>query len=474
MTTNLYIGYPDIPFRATATETGTSEFSGQLGLLEFGGKAQIYRLYYSLYGRNDILYDLGSGVTQSANYLALGRAKLLKQSGVASVALRGGSVSYTLPSSSNLKINLDAGQRVTADGSMNVSDWNDTTILFTQSTGANKPVWQALDSNGNRSLLFDGTNDNFTSASLLSDIITNSAYTVFAVVKPQAKATDNSIISDANGFFRFGYGNADNKFFIHNDAGSGGVRSLSTVAAVDQVHIVEARHESGNLYCSVNGGAESAVASGNTVNLTGYLEVGTAAGGNPYKGYIYKILVYNTVLSSGDRSNIRTLLANEWTDTPIYVTNSLQSATLPGPNAEDYMTKFSASTAYRYWRLSFDSGLTSSKRPVSKAFFGTLFDFGRDPEVPVTITKGGDATKDVYQPLRFSLTWQGISNTLRQSFESKIGKYIGEHTYFLYQDSYDYALGGHDPLYCRIENYTVTPEEAQMNAITVDFEEVYR
>lgn len=157
----------------------------------------------------------------------------------------------------------------------------------------------------------------------------------------------------------------------------------------------------------------------------------------------------------------------------VYTNASFASATLTGTNSEDFITTFATSTAYRYWRFRADSGATSSYKPLSKIFFGTLFDLGRDPLHDRTITPTLIEDKTARPLLTFSFNYQGITDTKRQSFETYIGKYAGEHTYFVYGTSYSYILGGYNPIYCRIVSYVFTPTAAlNDNNLTIVFEEM--
>jgi hypothetical protein len=74
----------------------------------------------------------------------------------------------------------------------------------------------------------------------------------------------------------------------------------STAAALNVNHVIVWKHTGGNLSCSVDGGTEVTVASGNTANMTGgfYLARLTSAG---FDGKFLELYVWNTVPSSGDQ-----------------------------------------------------------------------------------------------------------------------------------------------------------------------------
>jgi hypothetical protein len=76
-------------------------------------------------------------------------------------------------------------------------------------------------------------------------------------------------------------------------------QSISTGVAV----VVTWRHEGGNLYISINGGAETSVASGNTADLTSKLVLGRATGGY-LDGKCFEFATWSTVPSSGTRATL--------------------------------------------------------------------------------------------------------------------------------------------------------------------------
>lgn len=157
----------------------------------------------------------------------------------------------------------------------------------------------------------------------------------------------------------------------------------------------------------------------------------------------------------------------------VYNNASFASATLTGTNSEDFFITFATSTAYRYWRFRADSGATNSYKPLSKIYFGTLFDIGRDPTYPTIRTLNGVEDKTARQLLTFEFNYEGITDAIKQSFETYIGKYSGEHTYFIYDSSNTYVLGGYNPFYCRILSYSFnTTATINSNTLNIIFEEV--
>lgn len=158
----------------------------------------------------------------------------------------------------------------------------------------------------------------------------------------------------------------------------------------------------------------------------------------------------------------------------VYTNASFASATLTGTNSEDFFITFATSTAYRYWRFRADSGATDSYKPLSKIYFGTLFDLGRDPIYPVIRTLNSVEDKTARQLITFEFNYDGITDAKKESFETYIGRFSGEHTYFIYDSSNTYVLGGYNPVYCRILSYSFnTTATINNNTLSIIFEEVF-
>ena len=94
----------------------------------------------------------------------------------------------------NLGLWLESGWGITRDGSNAVSAWLDRSANaynFTQSTGANQPVWTESEFGGNAGLIFDGTNDSLE-VSVSNPFSSSQSFSYFAVHKSQANNNDNN------------------------------------------------------------------------------------------------------------------------------------------------------------------------------------------------------------------------------------------------------------------------------------------
>lgn len=88
MTTNLLIGFPDIPAAATTTTSHTLETNYGVSNLFGDGRSALCRASTATIGDHIFTFDLGASVTKSANFLIVGRADLLQAGGITSLVLR--------------------------------------------------------------------------------------------------------------------------------------------------------------------------------------------------------------------------------------------------------------------------------------------------------------------------------------------------------------------------------------------------
>ena len=152
-------------------------------------------------------------------------------------------------------------------------------------------------------------------------------------------------------------------------------------------------------------------------------------------------------------------------------TVTLSSITLDGGQDRDYLTTFNETSAYRYWLVEMDSS-GDTKRPVSKLYFGTLFDIGRDPQFSRSVSSDkGD--KSIYEKDKMSLSYNGVSTTKRQDFESKIGDYSDANDVILYANSYTAVLAGKSLISCAITDYSFEARGAKQNDLRIELEESY-
>jgi hypothetical protein len=148
--------------------------------------------------------------------------------------------------------------------------------------------------------------------------------------------------------------------------------------------------------------------------------------------------------------------------------NPVTSANLVGPRSEDYIGTFTATSAYRYWRLRFTrTGGGSLAYDLSKAFFGTSFDFGRNPlwESPFKRRASAPGQRDARYSIQ--LAYGGITNAKLADFEEYIGIYADFSPVVLFTTDVNELLDSQGVLLMMVEDMEVKPVSHNNNAITL-------
>lgn len=160
---------------------------------------------------------------------------------------------------------------------------------------------------------------------------------------------------------------------------------------------------------------------------------------------------------------------------------TLSSLTLVGQNSADYYETFTASSSYRYFRVTYTATGSAKFYTHNKLFFGSYFDFGREPSyldssIIATDTNafrmsGGFIQRSKNKPniRKIELEWKFLTDAMVEDFESKIGnKY---HHCFIATDSDHEVLNNNKLIYCEVTNYQVNKVKEDLNILSVDFEE---
>lgn len=188
---------------------------------------------------------------------------------------------------------------------------------LTQTTDANQPQiisnGAILSIDGQASLSFDGTND-FLSGIAMSNYITNSTFTSFALAYIDTITTNNidtwtndAIFSNTDGFIGAHLKRNPNRYFIYNyDTNDD---NASTDINTDQEYIFHMRHESGVLYGNINNDSEISVNSGNTGGIASTMSVGRATT-SPFTDLNIKELIFWNTAQTGNISGIRSHINN--------------------------------------------------------------------------------------------------------------------------------------------------------------------
>lgn len=481
--TSFLIGYPDIPQAATTITKSHTEDSSfpQVNTIS-GGRGLWHQVSTATADDTYVEYDLGAATTKSSAYLAIQRANLARKRYANKIKLTGSSASAFTPTSiAGCKLWLDATRGITKDGSNLVSQWDDQSGQGNHATqsGSNRPTWVAPTSgiNGNAYINFASASTKYMVANAAASPFTGSDK-AFTVSTAYRKTTN----SGTQNYFVFGRSSSttpvhqlyDNgsayAFFRRDDASSSANSSGGTVNT--STHVVTVVFSGTALSLWVDGTLTINNAAANvgtmTLNTVGIGAWSTTSALQPFNGDICEMVLHDTALGTSDRQALEEYLAAKWTRTAQVSDTAFDTATLRGPRAEDYISAFSASTAYRYWWLQYGAS-AASKYPRSKDYFGSWFDFGREPIYPAEQSRVGNANQREAAYM-FDLTWVGISNTLVASFIDSIAKYKDINPVVLY-DSADAVLNGHRTMHAWVREIEITADVYNQNTVRVRFEE---
>ena len=450
-------------FRVKAA--GRTRFECYFGLAAFasgpGGSFNLGTVTCSnLNGGTCTITNLGEGwyqctITGTAGASGAGRLDFY-------LANAAGSTNYTGDGASG--VYFDALQISRASAS--------TAYVKTQAARVTKGV------NGRHALFFDGTDDFLTLSGTLDTYVANNAYTVFLAVRPREIGTSVATVNQNDALFQDTAGNVgiylkqSNSVYSYNNDGA--ADSVNTTLTLNDVSIIEARHESGSIYLSVNGGTEVSTASGNTSSLASACQIAkNSLGGTPYAAMeLCALIVLDQAAGSSVRADVRHYLDKRFRTAPVAYEFNLDNATLLGVEAEHWAQKVTLSTARAHWWLHFGTS-QAAKFAMEKALFGQFFDFDRDP---LWIRKIGGArehsTSSRRAPRQFELQWTAVTNAKRNEFISNVGTRKGEQPILLYTDTYDWPLANSKALVCKIVSYEFTPRVLKQNNFRLVVEEL--
>lgn len=176
-------------------------------------------------------------------------------------------------------------------------------VEFYQSTAASRSILTTM--NGKQALLFDGVDDTMTATATLGNIFAAGAKTVIGVVQLRSVSTGTpQIILRTSNLYWYFTENGAGLLGVHNYDGS--VDSVySAAVAVNKTYVLISTQEGGYLTLLTNGVASTPVASGNTLDVSGTLELGNDPDSSyPWVGTIQRLTTFNKVLSPYARDRI--------------------------------------------------------------------------------------------------------------------------------------------------------------------------
>lgn len=164
------------------------------------------------------------------------------------------------------------------------------------------------------------TNDAGSANVALSSLITNSAFTILISFVVEAASANNvnpyenhCLLSDhPSAFMGLFYKNTGSQIVLQAYNWDGTADVVEQNISLNTAHVAMFRHSAGNIYLSVDGGAEVSVASGNTTTLTGNPQLGFVPGAFPHEGHIGEVLYYNVALAAPDLQDAVDYMTAKW------------------------------------------------------------------------------------------------------------------------------------------------------------------
>lgn len=494
----IYISYPHIPSDALVrTSSSTFDSTYALGNLVNGERYLRGKLAAAQTTPLRIDYDLGTiastDTTASASHFIMARSDRAITDNVDRIVVKQCSESAFGPTEAAQPTAWWKANRstISIDGSRliaSVSDLSGNGYTLT-GTGATKPTLTTAANgiNGNMVMSFGGAHY-LTGTATLANLFSAGAKTVLAVLYMDSfnNGGQDRFFVDSNDKLRFidAYTGGQNVTWWLNYDGSYDTAAL-TGLSTSTAYVFSFKHSGGYITAYKNGVAGTPVASGDTTDLSGTINFGGKSGASYFNGDIGEFICFNTALSDADRQAWEAYLTAEWITTPVYNNADLSASTLYGPSSSDLITTFTATTATRHYWVDLDSNEASSSYEHSKHYLGATLDLGVGPsslsiekvfgETKATTTSGALEMIRLDEPkIRISLEWQGVSDTLANTFEEKILRQKDLNRFFLFTTSQHHLLLERRVLHVKcIEGDCSNPDGiANWNTITATFEEM--
>lgn len=494
MTSNLLIGYADIP-RAATQVTCSGACDPLLPAENLFSRLREHRVALDTASESVTFnFDLGAS-TKAADFLYLARADELQAAGAESLILRASTQSAFTPQEiSGLTLWLDANRGVTHSANA-VSQWDDISgagFDFRQSTAGSKPTLIEAPSgyNDNRAITFDGIADHLSSTIPLSSVITPSEFTAFLAVRFNTLTSgEHDIIQAHSGSDRSHLLRISNSRFYFYNWDSGGADGVTDgiSRSTGVVYLVKIKHSGGNIYLEVDDSSESFTASGDSTNTNYVLEIGARNGASDFlNGSVLEVVYFNDALSAGDETRMWEYLTSKWKTAAILDTHTFNSATLTGPRSEDYFTTLTPTSAYRNWWVTIIQDASSANQTFrfSKLYLGSLLDLGKSPHAfsfnktakgtSRHIADSGATHLIRNYPVRYSneFTFRGITDAAAKEFQDEVADFAKNDLFILYTQGQHHMLDQHRVMPVECKSARARKIYTDYNEINVSFDEV--
>ena len=162
----------------------------------------------------------------------------------------------------------------------------------------------------------------------------------------------------------------------------------------------------------------------------------------------------------------------------------VSTASLIGSWSNDYVSTFTATSAFRYWRTNWQktSGSDNTLR-VGKVYFGTAFDIGTDPsDFSIERLKDGETmfvadggarypSRVKHPTYEINLTYEGLTDTELQSFKEEVARHRYTTPVFLYSTSFHEVTDGKQLIFCKLSEWRTEQAKRDWNNLACRFTE---
>lgn len=467
MATNLVIGYPDIPYRATALTSGlTTTADNRDDFLTSGQLEPGFCADTQVTREAEFCYEIGD--SSAISYLALLNSRYAVDDGACWVRLIRSTEKPSLPKDITCKALYRAGEGITKDSSDFVSTWADQSGNGYNLTGAGaeRPTWltNSSDYNGNQAIRFNGTANILRSGAALGALYSGSD-TPF-VLAMAAKVTNttglqfaagfgNETLPNPNALYSPTNGSGVKRLNRSDDAGVAVARTGGTATTAYEAIVWDFQGTTADLY--VNGslaitgtGMNVGTLTSDTFSLGAYRGAGSSSFFSAID--ISEVVICNA-LSAPNLASLVTYMTDKHITAPP-VSQALSVGALSGRRAKHFMVQFSSTALAKTWIVL--SASRASRFRHSKQFLGSFLDLGRDPIYGRTTEAISDRTQQKRRRLKYDLTWRGITGAAARSFIEKIAEKSEETVFFLATvDGYHPVLQNDQIAPVYLTNYTV-------------------
>ena len=240
-----------------------------------------------------------------------------------------------------------------------------------------RALWNSVGINSIGSADFDGSNDVITGyndagtvTTSVSTYITASAFTTFVAIRVTGDCSNDAnmwnndaVWCDNEGWVGLHCKTVGGVTTLYAYNYDSNVDSVGIVISQNTDYVVMVRHESGNLYISINNGSESSVASGNTGSTAGILIVGHGNASTRMPVRIGEIVIYNTALTGTDFTNAMSYFTNKW----LSGSSSSSRSSSSSKSSSSSSSRSSSSSSVSSSESSSSSSVSSSSSSVSSS-----------------------------------------------------------------------------------------------------------